>query len=96
MAVTRTDTDTVHDADGNLVSSVQVVRDITVETTVAALTDVAQAVAALDANIAYLASTPTQAQVGAQVKALTRQVDRLIRYTLGQVHPELFDSTEGT
>ncbi len=61
------------------------------------LTDVARATTVLDANIAYLALTaPTAAQVAAQVKALTKQANRTIRYTLGQVHEELFDSMDGT
>lgn len=42
-----------------------------------------QARAALDANRTYLAlATPTVAQTTAQVKALTRQVQALIRFTL--------------
>lgn len=44
---------------------------------------------ALQANADYIASTPTNAQVAAQVKALSRQVNRLIRLVTDQV-----DSTD--
>jgi hypothetical protein len=42
----------------------------------------ARALTALDANKTYLATTPTQAQVVAQVAALTRQTNGLIRMVL--------------
>ena len=59
-------------------------------TNTAALQQAAQA--ALDNNITYLAvATPTAAQVEAQVGALTRQVDALIRLGLG-----LTDELTGT
>jgi len=44
---------------------------------------------ALQANADYIASTPTNAQVAAQVKALSRQVNRLIRLVTDQA-----DSTD--
>ena len=47
---------------------------------------------ALASNITYIAlASPTAAQQTAQVKALTRQVDALIKLTLG-----LLDDTAGT
>lgn len=52
----------------------------------------AKAAQALTGNIAYLAlSTPTAAQVAAQVQALTRQVDALIRLAANQLA-----ATDGT
>lgn len=52
-----------------------------------------RAVAALDANAAFLAipNTPTNAQVLAQVKVLTKEASGLIRLLLGRL-----DSVEGT
>ncbi|MDX6218756.1 MAG: hypothetical protein QOJ48_437 [Frankiales bacterium] len=44
-----------------------------------------QAVNALTANRTYVASTPTAAQTTAQVKALSRQVNGLIRMLLQQL-----------
>jgi hypothetical protein len=50
-----------------------------------------KAAAALDRNVAYLAVTsPTNAQVAAQVKLLTQENSALIRMVLG-----LLDSTDG-
>lgn len=52
----------------------------------------ANAVAAIQGNITFLAiASPTAAQVATQVKALTRQVDALIRLAANQL-----DSTQGT
>ncbi len=87
MAVTRNDTDQVYGPDGVLISSTPVVRDITAQTNQATI--VQQARAALAANTTFLAITsPTNAQAVAQVQALTRQVNKLIRLALNQ-----FDAT---
>ena len=49
-------------------------------------TIVAQAVGALVSNTAYIdLATPTNAQVAAQVKALTRQNNKIIRLVLGRL-----------
>lgn len=51
-----------------------------------------KAEAALAANATFLAlASPTQAQAVAQVQALTRQVNGLIRFLAGE-----FDTTSGT
>jgi hypothetical protein len=44
-----------------------------------------QALTALTANRAYIASTPTAVQATAQSKALTRQVNGIIRLLLNQL-----------
>lgn len=59
-------------------------------TNMTSLTD--KATQALSANVAFLAiASPTAAQVATQVKALTRQVDALIKLQL-----DLLDDTTGT
>lgn len=76
--ITRTDTDERFSKDGTVVSSVVVVRDVTVEVTTTTIE--AQAVTALTTNRTFLAlATPTNAQAVAQTKALTRQVNGIIR-----------------
>ncbi len=93
----RNDTDITYDADGNIITSVQVVRDDTRDVSLAALTDRARA--AVATNNTYLAiASPTAAQNAAQVKTLTREVTGLIRL-LGHVVTELADlgnDTTGT
>lgn len=81
MAVLRSDKDQVWAADGNLLSSVDVQRDITNEANTTSLQQRAQT--ALTNNQTFLAlPSPTNTQVLAQVRALTRQVNALIRLQL--------------
>lgn len=57
------------------------------------LTDVSAARAALTANGAFLAlGAPTNAQSLAQIRALTRHDNRIIRHLLGAINPVLLDS----
>lgn len=52
---------------------------------------------ALAANAAYLAKqAPTQAEVVAQVRLLTREVDALVRLALWAAQPELLDDISDT
>lgn len=84
MAITRTDRDQVFGLDGALVSDVPVVRDVTAETNDRAIRD--QAAQAMVGNRAYVAlAAPTAAQTTAQVKALSQQMNALIRLALGQL-----------
>jgi hypothetical protein len=84
----RTDKDQVFDADGNLVAEKTVVRDTTVETNEESIRDAASN--ALATNRAYVATvSPTAAATTAQVKALSRQNNGLIRLLLG-----LLDGTD--
>lgn len=88
MTATRTDHDQTYDAAGNLVDEQIRIVDITEETNETTMR--AAAVQALEANRTFLAITgPTQAQVLAQVRALTHQNVRLIRLALG-----MFDATD--
>lgn len=77
MTIYRTDRHETF-ANGQLVSFVEEQVDVTTEVVTYDLH--AKARKALTANAAYLAlATPTNAQVAAQVKALTRQTNALIR-----------------
>jgi hypothetical protein len=70
----------VYHADGTLISHRgPTVEDVNEETIRG------QALAALAANRAYIASTPTAVQATAQSKALTRQVNGIIRLLLNQL-----------
>lgn len=89
MAVTRNDVDEVYDATGKI-SSKAVVRDITTEANQQTLQQRAQA--ALAANATFLSiGSPTNAQNAAQVQALTKQCNGLIRLLINAL-----DSTSGT
>lgn len=78
MPITRTDEDQTFSQAGVLLTSTPRVVDITAETI--ADGTITRARAAFTANRSYLAiPTPTNAQVAAQVRALTRQNQGLIR-----------------
>lgn len=77
----RTDRDQVWNANGDLLSDVEVERD---DGGIAVRSTLEQRVRdALVANVTYLAvAAPTAAQNTAQIKSLTRQVNALIRLQL--------------
>ena len=78
MTITRIDTDETYDAATGKVTCTQVVRDVTADAIMYDLHTKARQ--ALAGNAAFLAlATPTNAQTTAQVKALTRQTNALIR-----------------
>jgi hypothetical protein len=75
---TKTHTDEVYTSGGLIISSVTRTVDITAEVTEIDLRDKARA--AVTSNRDFLAiSTPTNAQVLAQVRALTKQMNAVIR-----------------
>jgi hypothetical protein len=84
---TRSDRDQVWQ-DGTLVSEQAVVRDVTAEQNEAAIRNAARNALATNRTYVDLAS-PTAAQTTAQVKALSRQNNGLIRLLLG-----LFDAAD--
>jgi hypothetical protein len=84
MAEIRNDIDEVFDRQGNVVASTSVARDVTHELNYALLYEKARA--ALVSNSAFLAiTTPTAAQNAAQAKALTRQVNGIIKLLLSEL-----------
>ncbi len=97
MPIFRTDTDQVVDANGNVLSTTTVQRDVTRPANLTDLTTKARQ--AITANDTFLAlASPTAAQTAAQVKALTREVTGIIRllgYTIDQL-ADLGDTTTGT
>lgn len=85
---TRTDRNQTWDRAGNLIFEEVVETDITAETNESSVS--AAALAAWQANKDFLAlPSPTNAQNAAQVKALTRQNNALIRLLLNR-----FDGTD--
>jgi hypothetical protein len=83
MAITRNDVDEVYSPDGT-VTRTPVTRDVTAAVNADALRQAAAD--ALATNRTYVGlATPTAAQTTAQVKALSRQVNALIRLALGQL-----------
>lgn len=84
MAIFRTYRNQTWDRDGNLVEDVEVQVDVTEEVNGDTIRQAA--VAALAANKTFVAlASPSNAQNAAQVKALTRQMNGLIRLILGQL-----------
>lgn len=82
----------VADVNGNAIGNVRTVTPPAGSPDDIARQLIGRAQAALSNNATYLAvGTPTQAQAVAQVAALTRQVDGIIRLLLGA-----FDTTAGT
>lgn len=80
----RTDRNQTFDKDGNLVAEQVVEVDDTAEVNKVTIED--RAVAALADNRTFLAiASPTNAQVVAQVKALTRQNSAVIRLILNRL-----------
>ena len=78
MAITRQDFIRTFDPAGNLISDVPVTTDITAETVQSTLET--QARSAYTANRTFLAiPAPTNAQVLAQTRALTKQMNAVIR-----------------
>ena len=77
MPVFRTDRNQTFDKDGNLLNEEVVDIDVTEEAVEYDLHE--QARAAIVANKAYLASTPSNAEVLAQVDTLTSQVNKIIK-----------------
>jgi hypothetical protein len=81
---TRTDRNQTFDSTGAMTSEQVVVVDTTADTNAASIRDLAAA--ALAANRTFIAlPTPTNTQVVAQTKALTRQMNALIRLALGRL-----------
>lgn len=92
MTITRIDTDETYDAATGQVTRTQVVRDVTTDAITYDLH--ARARAALAGNATYLAlATPSNAQNTAQVRALTRQINALIRLV---VAADLLTDNTGT
>jgi hypothetical protein len=61
------------------------------------LTALTKAQTALTTNSTFLAlGTPTNAQAVTQTRALTRQINGVLRYLLGQLHGELLDNVNDT
>ena len=81
--VTQTNRNQTWDPEGNLVTDEEVIVDVTAEAVEAdVLTKINTALAD---NRTYLQSTPTQGEALAQVDALTRQVNGLIRLVVTEL-----------
>lgn len=79
MPITQTDHDIVEDGKGNVLEDVVVVRDVTERANKKTIEQ--QAAAAITTNQDFRAvASPTNAQVVAQVRALSLQNIKLIRY----------------
>lgn len=89
---TDTHVDEIFDTAGNVIQAVTRIQDVTAD--VVTLDLHAKARAAMAVNAAFLAlPTPSAAQVAAQVKALTRQNNALIRLLVGS---DLLTDNTGT
>jgi hypothetical protein len=87
--ILRTDRNQEFGPDGKLVSSETVEVDVTAEVNAATLHGAATAALANNRTFLAIQGAPTNAQVVAQVRALTRQNQALIRLVLG-----LLDETD--
>lgn len=91
MTIYRTDRNQVFNRQGQMLSEQVVQVDVTAEVTSADIESKARS--ALASNVTYLGlGSPTNAQVAAQVRALTRQINGLIRLRFADLLVENTDT----